>query len=225
MTYDEFERCYDFLLDNLIPAFFAWEVSGAECFPDDLGQNYSTCPGYGACAQQDLRPGSPYVCCHSGDSVTYETTSTGSGFNTVCDSQPVGAPCISPEMCESRACLDRACVPPDRNASDTYAGNGNGIGEPCDRDNRVCESNFCRYGVCQPHPRICPLQGLEFLGGFRIDPYCRTVGKPFHSYTLSALMSLWCSKHFSRILCRRMVRFIKSRCLNYWPFWVHCPAR
>ncbi|CAB9503709.1 expressed unknown protein [Seminavis robusta] len=199
LSYDEFEKCYTFFTEKAYPEYGLWVTTGNECDPDDFFN--STCPDFGACARRDMAADSPYICCHSGTSAFYDKPDF--TFDSVCDMQPPGSACQDGLMCESYVCsdTDKVCVsaPQDPN------NNTKQLGEACNRSNLVCQSGFCWNGTCQPQPTICPLDGVEVLGGLRIDPFCRTLDDWCNINNVETLqlgLGQWGLVDFTKDICR-----------------------
>ena len=182
LTYDEFEVCYAFFEDQILGSrYILWSETGGSCDPF----NPTSCPKSGACGLKSLSGANDtlfeedYICCHSGNAVSFESTryqdAGHTAFydqygNTVCDDQPLGQPCTDNTMCENGAVCERnVCVllPELENTTGW-------LGAPCGRKNSVCQSGFCWNGTCQHEPTICPREGLEAFGGLKLDPFCRT---------------------------------------------------
>ena len=197
LSYAEFEKCYSFFEDKLVDdfPFKLWLETGDECDPFNTTES---CPNRGACGLKSLENityvGSNvtntdtlfedyYICCPSGHAVPFQSTryqDAGSDFvvddiaNVVCVDQALGETCLDDSMCEFGAvCAENnTCVIME--GSSDEEGDGRWLGEPCTRSNDMCRSGFCWEGICQEMPTICPIEDLEILGGFKLDPFCRT---------------------------------------------------
>jgi hypothetical protein len=188
LTYNEFEKCYSFFEEYLVDhaEFPLWTQTGGPCDPFNIT---STCPSKGACGLRSLsNVNDPlfeedYVCCHSGNAIPFESTRYADAVNNsiydtlgnlVCADQAIGQRCFDTAMCENGALCgqNNTCVLPPEIQNET-----GWLGGPCNRSNSDCQSGFCWSGTCHQMPTICPgkmLEGFEFLGGFKLDPFCRT---------------------------------------------------
>ena len=152
-----------------------WYISGLGCNFSDV----YACSSNGVCARREFdrdkpQQDAPYVCCHSGGSVSFNSDTDGTAIDQVCDMQPIGANCFDSSMCESTNCLGYVCVPQQTNSTNATQIKRD-LGQPCPKNHEVCKSGFCWDGICQQEPTICPSDFFVFLGGFRLDPYCRTI--------------------------------------------------
>jgi len=184
LTYDEFEKC-NFIYDTFLGFVGTFQETGGPCDYDVHLD--SQCRGAGGCSLRDFSVNATetldYICCHGDahDTVSSITNST----IWVCDNQPLSSPCFADDLCDSGKCdLENGiCVKDTSGKADE---NLKLIGEPCGTDHSICKSGFCLDETCGEHPLICPVNSelynatgfnFEKFGGYRLDPYCRTMNR------------------------------------------------